>query len=243
MWCRLIALSLVAMAAAGCTQPSEKAAANKPSDPVTRAVAPDRDAAPTVIPTFFDPVTAQTLMAARADYDAAEAAALAESERIIGKYRNVMMASREQISRQLAGPEVRVQRTEGWLYEQKRRSEYAASITQPKIAVARENLRRITLAALSRFFANELKARRISKDDYARYTVEIRRGYLPPFRGRKWSGPAVYEWRGADVSREYRKVLQEVRRLWQAQGRTRSALSWREANPDFYRTLVSDASR
>lgn len=243
MWQEVIALSLVAMAVASCTQPPERTAANRLSDSVTPATAPGPDAAPTLIQTFFDPITAQTLMAARADYDAAEAAALAESERIIGSYRNVMMATREQISKQLAGPGAGVQRTEGWLYEQKRRSEYAASITQPKIVAAREKLRRTTLNALSAFFVNELKARRISKDDYTRYTVEIRRGYLPAFRGRKWSGPAVYEWRGGDVSSEYRKVLQEVRKLWQAQGKAKSAVSWGEATPEFYRKLVSDASR
>ena len=74
------------------------------------------------------------------------------------------------------------------------------------------------------------------------YTVEIRQGYLPPFRGRKWTGAAVYEWRGGDLSPEYRMVLQEVRKLWQAQGRQSSAVVSRETTPAFYQTLVPATS-
>lgn len=239
---KAMALVLLAMVPAGCSQPANTVPRTEAGPPVTPSLARQTDPSPTVVETFFDPATTQTLMAARAAYDAAEAAALAESERIIGSYRNVMLASREQVSRQLAGPAVPVQRTEGWLYEQKRRSEYAASVTQPKIQSARDHLRRTTLKALSDFFAGELKAGRISKDDYSRYTVEIRRGYLPPFRGRKWSGPPVFEWRGGDVGPEYRKVLQEVRRLWQSQGRAKSAVTSRVTTPEFYRTLAGEAS-
>lgn len=236
---KAVALVLLALVSAGCSRPAGTAPRSDASPPATPSLARPADPSPTVVETFFDPATTQTLMAARAAHDATEAAALAESERIIGAYRNVMLASREQVSRQLAGPAVMVQRTEGWLYEQKRRSEYAASVTQPKIEAARELLRRRTLKALSDFFASELKAGRISKGDYLRYTVEIRRGYLPPFRGRKWSGPAVFEWRAGDVGPEYQKVLQEVRKLWQSQGRAKSAVTSRQTTPDFYRRLAS----
>jgi hypothetical protein len=41
-----------------------------------------------------------------------------------------------------------------------------------------------------------------------------------------------------DVSPEYRKIIQEMRRLWQAQGRNASAIVWTTTNQDFYRTLV-----
>ena len=75
---------------------------------------------------------------------------------------------------------------------------------------------------------------------YQRYTREIGRGYLPPFRGRKWSGNAVYEWRGGDVTPEYGRVLQEVRRLWQAQASAKSAVASHQTSIEFYRTLVPE---
>jgi hypothetical protein len=191
--------------------------------------------------TFFDPSTVVMLMTARAADDEAEAAALRERERIIGNYRDVMRASREQVRRQLAGERIPAPRSEAWYLEQRRRNEYAAFVTEPKITAAQEALRRETLAALSHFFAKELETGHITNSDYQRYAGEIRRGYLPPFRGRKWSGNAVYEWRGGDVSPEYRRVLQEVRRLWQAQAWTRSAIASHQTSMEFYRTLVQDS--
>lgn len=179
-------------------------------------------------------------MTARAAYDEAEAAALRERERIIGSYRDVMMASPEHVRRQLAGERVPLPRSEAWYLEQRRRNQYAAFVTEPKIKAAQEALQRATLDALSHFFATELEAGRITNSDYQRYTREIRRGYLPPFRGRKWSGNAVYEWRGGDVTAEYRRVLQEVRRLWQAQGWAKSAIASHQTNAEFYRTLVRE---
>jgi hypothetical protein len=78
----------------------------------------------------------------------------------------------------------------------------------------------------------------LSRDQ--RYTREISRGYLPPFGGRKWSANAVYEWRGGDVTPEYRRVLQEVRRLWQAQAWAKSAVVSHQTSMEFYRTLVRE---
>jgi hypothetical protein len=178
-------------------------------------------------------------MEARAEFDATELAIMTELERRIGSYRNVMMITREQYNRHLAGTQVPIARSEGWLHEQRQRSVYARSILEPPLRAAREDLARKTLTALSSFFERERKAGRISKRDYRRYTVEIRRGEFPGFRPRKWSGPPIYEFRGVmDVGPEYRKTLQEVRRLWQAQGRNASAMVWTAANPSFYSTLV-----
>lgn len=177
-------------------------------------------------------------MSARSDFDAAEAAALAELDRTIGRYRNVMLMPRDQYARQLAGAEVAVARSQSWRLEQRKRAAYAYSIAEPKIDRARAALSRSTLTALASFFDRELKAERISPSDYRRYTVEIGRGYFPGFRGRKWSGPAVYEFRGADVSPEYQKVLPEVRRLWLAQGRPKSAVVSVATSAIFYRDMV-----
>lgn len=177
-------------------------------------------------------------MSARSDFDAAEAAALAELDRTIGRYRNVMLMPRDQYARQLAGAEVAVARSQSWRLEQRKRAAYAYSIAEPKIDRARAALSRSTLTALASFFDRELKAERISPSDYRRYTVEIGRGYFPGFRGRKWSGPAVYEFRGADVSPEYQKVLPEARRLWLAQGRPKSAVVSVATSAIFYRDMV-----
>jgi hypothetical protein len=104
-------------------------------------------------------------MAARAAYDEAEAAALRERERIVGSYRDVMMVSQEQVRRQLAGERVAVPRSEGWYLEQRRRNEYAAFVTDPKIKAAQEALGRTTLDARSHF-ATELKGGRMSRSDF-----------------------------------------------------------------------------
>ena len=93
MWQKAIAAGVVVPMASSCAPSGDKDPSTKPAN-CTPAIAPAVEKAPTVIETFFDPVTARALMAARADYDAAEAAALAQSEKIIGTYRNVMMASR-----------------------------------------------------------------------------------------------------------------------------------------------------
>jgi len=178
-------------------------------------------------------------MAARAEYDAVELALLQELERRMGSYRNVIAITREQYLRHLAGPEVRISRSAAWRHEQQQRVAYARFILKPAFEAARAELEQKTLDALRSFFDRELRAGRIAKADYRRYTREIRRGYFPGFRPRKWSGPPIYEFRGATVSAEYQKVLQEVRRLWQAQGRKASAVAWSPGSQDFYTRLVA----
>ncbi len=189
--------------------------------------------------TWFDPPTAAEIMAARADFDAAEAAAFAEADKKFGAYHDTILITPEQYARQLAGPTAPIARSAAWRREQQRRAAYVWPVLNQAVDHAREALKRRTLAALATFFRNELQTGRISKSDYLRYTVEIRKGYFPGFRGRKWSGPAIYEFRGAEASPEYQKVLQEVRRLWQAQARKVSAVGWMEATPDFYAKLVA----
>ncbi len=238
-------LAVLLTFAIGCTNepnPSDKTETSvEPNTQETKVQTSATALAP--INTWFDPQTAQQIMSARSDFDAAEAAALAELDRTIGRYRNVMMMPRDQYARQLAGPEVAVARSESWRLEQQRRAAYAYSIAEPKIDRARDALSRSTLAILASFFERELNAGRISPSDYRRYTVEIRRGYFPGFRGRKWTGPAVYEFWGADVSPEYRRVLQEVRRLWLAQGRPKSAVVSVATNASFYREMVPRSRR
>jgi hypothetical protein len=225
----------------GCETPgSNTSTIGKLADTPASVTASQPNTSPSPTHTFFDASTVGALMTARAAYDEAEAAALRERERIIGSYRDVMMVSPEQVRRQLAGERVPVRRSEAWYIEQRRRNEYAAFVTAPKIEAAQEALRRATLDALSRFFAKELEAGHITRSDYQRYTREISRGYLPPFRGRKWSGNAVYEWRVGEVTPEYRRVLQEVRRLWQAQAWARSAIASHPTSPEFYNTLVRE---
>jgi hypothetical protein len=236
----ILAVAALAGTVSACETPGSNPTSGKPANPPASVTASLPNTSPGPTHTFFDASTVAMLMAARAAYDEAEAAALRERERIIGSYRDVMMVSREQVRRQLAGERVAVPRSEGWYLEQRRRNEYAAFVTDPKIKAAQEALRRTTLDALSHFFATELKGGRISTSDYQRYTREIGRGYLPPFRGRKWSGNAVYEWRGGDVTPEYGRVLQEVRRLWQAQPWAKSAVASHQTSIEFYRTLVPE---
>lgn len=229
------AVVLVVLSASSCTRQasSEPAQSLEPS----AALMPSRSPQPGPVRTFFDGATAERIMAARAAYDAAEAAALAEVERRVGAYANRISVSREQYVRHLAGPEQPVTRSRAWLDEQRRRSAHARSITDPKLAAARTRLEEATLSALSDFFSRERQAGRIASRDYRRYTSEMRQGYFPPFRPRKWSGPAVHEFRGGVATPEYRRVLQEVRKLWQAQGRG-SPVETYEATPDLYSRLV-----
>jgi hypothetical protein len=237
---RYLSLLLIVAIGSACSRPVEKdAAAAKPVQANNPGPGVEsRPVQPPAIHTWLDPEASWQIMSARSDFDAAEAAALAELDRTIGPYRNIMVMPREQYARQLAGPEVVVPRSARWRLEQQKRAAYAYSIAEPKIDRARAVLARSTLAALASFFRRELKEGRIARSDYLRYTVETRRGYFPGFRGRKWSGPEVYEFRGADVSPEYQKVLQEVRRLWQAQGRARSAVVSGPTDPGFYRAMV-----
>lgn len=229
------AVVLVVLATASCTRPADRS----PAEPLNHSAGlmPSPSTEPRPVRTFFDGATADRIMAARAAYDAAEAAAVAELERLVGAYGNRISVSREQYVRHLAGPEQPVERSRAWLDEQRRRSAHARSITDPQVAAARKLLEEATLRALSDFFSRELQAGRISARDYRRYTAEMRQGYFPPFRPRKWSGPAVYEFRGGVATPEYRRVLQEVRKLWQAQGRG-SAIETYAATPDLYGQLV-----
>lgn len=228
-----------AIGSAACSRPAEEGAvANAVQSNDPGPTVEPRPVGPPPIRTWLDPEASLQIMRARSDFDAAEAAALAQLDRTIGRYRNAMVMPREQYARQLAGPEVVVTHSASWRLEQQKRAAYAYSIAEPKIERAREALARSTLSALESFFKRELSAGRISPADYRRYTVEIRRGYFPGFRGRKWSGPEVYEFRGADVSPEYQRVLQEVRRLWQAQGRAASAVVAVPTDSPFYRSLV-----
>ena len=194
--------------------------------------------APALLRTWFDPATARKIMAARAEFDAIELAIMSELERRMGSYRNVISVTRDQYARHLAGPEIPIPRSGAWRHEQQQRVVYARYILKPALEAARVELEQKTLAALSSFFNSELRAGRISRLDHRRYTVEIRRGEFPGFRPRKWAGPPLYEFRGATVSPEYQRVLQEVRKLWQAQGRKTSAVVWNETSQEFYRTLV-----
>jgi hypothetical protein len=114
MWQRVVVAGAIAATTVGCNRPADTVTSTAPPTAVAHLTTPVTATPPPQIDTFFDPVTAQALIAARAAYDAAEEAALAESERIVGKYRNVMMVSREQLTRQLAGEETRVPRSEAW---------------------------------------------------------------------------------------------------------------------------------
>lgn len=194
--------------------------------------------APAPLKTWFDPVAAAQIMAARATFDAAENTILAEAARIVGPYHDVMVISREHYRQQRAGHVQQAVRSAGWRYEQQRRAAYADVVTRPKMAAARDALKKETLSALRAFFERELSAERISRSHYRRYTSEIREGVFPDFRPRKWAGPAIYEFRGTTVSPEYRAILREVRRLWQAQGRRESAIIWTHTTPEFYAILV-----
>lgn len=230
------AICVFALLAVACSN-SSRSNSTSMSAPAPPVVSAPR--APAVIHTWFDPEAAAAIMRARADFDAAEAAAFAELDRTIGNYRDVMPITRQQFNRQLAAPRLPASGSDAWRREQRKRATYAYLRLQPRIEAARRALTRATLAALASFFRRERQAGHISAADYRRYTVEIRRGDFPWFRGRKWSGPAVYEFRGADLRPEYQKVIQEVRRLWQAQGRRQSAVTWMRADPEFYRTLAS----
>jgi hypothetical protein len=233
----LLPAVIATIAVAGCSSPTPPKAEKGSPLPAASVV---RQPAP--VETWFDADTARKIMIARANFDEGEAAILAESDRIYGAYRDVMLLSHDAYARHLAGEIVRVPHSAAWLREQRRRSAYAAFVRKPKYDALRAGFERETVAALSAFFTAELRARRISKRDYARYTVEIRSGYFPGFRPRKWSGPPVYGFRGVTVSREYQKILQEVRRLWQALSRNTSAVTSMATNPEFYRSLVPETT-
>jgi len=202
------------------------------------ASAPPTSGPPAPVHTCFDPEASRRIMEARAEFDAAELAAFDELDRIMGGYRHQMQISREQYVRHLAGEAVPATRSAAWTQEHENRAAYARSVVDPQIRAARARLERETLLAMQEFFARELQARRMARVDYLRYTREIRKGEFAEFRGRKWTGPAVYEFRGTHLSPEYRKVLQEVRLLWQAQGRRASVITHVDTNQEFYRTLV-----
>ena len=232
---RAVGFCLVAVLSA-CSPESQGPAASRPGPAAATDVAHMSSPAP--VQTWVDAAAAQRIMSARADFDAAELAAYAELDRIMGAYRHQMLISRDHYVRHLAGEVVPATRSAAWLHEHEKRAAYARSVIGPQIATARARLERDTVTALKEFFGRELQARRIARPDYLRYTSEIRKGHFPGFRGRKWTGPPIHEFRAVDVSPEYRSVLQEVRRLWQAQGRRASVITYIDTNQEFYRTLV-----
>jgi hypothetical protein len=102
--------------------------------------------------------------------------------------------------------------------EQQRRAAPAWAVRSRKVDAAAAELGERTFATVRAFFEKELKASRISRADYQRFTRQIRKETFPPIRRRKWAGPAVYAFNGPveGTSKEYSLVLQQIRKLWQA---------------------------
>jgi hypothetical protein len=233
---QILALVGVTVAVAGCSDARQHSSVVGRGPPQESAVASAPK--PNQVTTWLDQEAARTIMSARAEFDAVEQAIMLELERRIGSYHDTVSISMENRARHLSGPRLPIERSAGWKHEQQQRVVYARMLLTPALEEARNELARKTVRALGAFFQRERGAGRITRADYARYTAEIRRGVFPPFRGRKWSGPPVYEFRGAQVEPEYRKILREVRLLWQAQGRNMSAVASRPTTPQFYRALV-----
>lgn len=222
----------------GCSRPGAQENRRSAADAPTSSAPPLPGVlGPKPLYTWLDPQATREIITARANFDAAEAAALAESERTIGPYRDIMIVTARRYREQRAGSLEPVARSDAWRGEQRRRAAYAYFVLQPKIDAARNVLARHTVRALRLFFRREVASGRISRFDYRRYTAQLRKGYFPDFRGRKWTGTAVYEFRAADVSPEYAIVLQEVRRLWLAQNCPHGAIVWKPATPELYRDL------
>jgi hypothetical protein len=233
---RLPWLVILLTALSGCSQPApnRRAAVQSMPMPSRKVAVPSA----TVITTWFDSSTARDLMASRAEFDAAEVNAVAEFDRALGEYHEVVMLPAKDYENQVVGREVQITQNSEWRDEQHKRAGPAWIVRNRRIDSAEATLKRKTLASLKAFFGSELRAARISATDYRRFAgVDLEANAFPSIRRRKWSGPAVYAFNPSQrFTPEYVIVLQEVRKLWQAQANA-VAISWTEPDPTFYGRL------
>jgi hypothetical protein len=230
----VVAIAVIMVACSG-PPPSAVGEGVRVGPPMTPAVAEPR-----AVQTWFTPGIARELIAARIEFDHAELRAIAEFDQRMGQYSARVSMPLAQYRDQVSGPALRQRE---WSAEQRRRSALASGPRDAAVDEAEAMLQRRCVTALTQFFAQELRDRRITPADYDRLTRgELGTNYFPSIRRRKWTGPAVIAFRAPIRTPEYRQVLQEVRRLWAAAARGAS-IEWVEATPAFYERLLATSPR